>query len=136
MSNEIPLDELYERVALYDLVDSGPSTDDLTTAPTLDQWTAVQDIWGEIMLFGSVRNHPRLGSRSIHTSMLFGLDVQAGWARTYRRWYRVGAQHPGRGQEAFRLPSLITLTDLQDVQAILAAQARATRALVAAARKQ
>jgi len=135
MSSDRPIDDLNERIALYDLVDAGPSIADLTTAPTLDRWTAMQDRLGQIMLFGRVSNHPRLGDRDIHTSMLFGLDVQAGWARTFSRWYRVGAQHSGRGQDAFRLPTLITLTDLRDVQAILAAQARTTRALAAEARK-
>lgn len=136
MSNELPLGELYERVAIYDLVNSGPSTDDLVTAPMLDRWAAMQDRWGEIMLFGRVSGHPILGDRDIHTSMLFGLDAHAGWARTYSRWYRVGAQHLGRGREAFRLPTLITLTELRDVQTILDAQARTTRALAAEARKQ
>lgn len=136
MSNDLPLDELYERVAIYDLVDSGPSPDDLTTAPMLDLWAALQDRSGHVMLFGLVSGHPTLGDRDIHTLMLFGLDAQAGWARTYSRWYQIGEKHPGCGQDAYRRPNLITLTELRDVHAILAAQAKTTRALAAEARKQ
>ncbi|MDT8853446.1 hypothetical protein RNZ50_00035 [Paracoccaceae bacterium Fryx2] len=61
-------------------------------APVLDPWFVVRDPASALCLSGAVSNHPLLSGegRWVATSMLFGLDPQAGHARTYSRWYRLG----------------------------------------------
>jgi len=130
-----PLEDLIAQAEIYDLVDVGPTVPDLAYAPKLDNWVAMQDRVGHIMLFGHVTGHPRLGDRDIHTSQVYGLDAEAGWARTHNRWYRLGTQHPGQGKEAFRLPTLHTLSGSDEIRAVLTADADMVRALMARIRK-
>lgn len=130
-----PLEDLIAQAEIYDLVDVGPTVPDLAYAPTLDNWVAMQDRGGHIMLFGHVTGHPRLGDRDIHISQLYGLNIEAGWARTHNRWYRLGTQHPGQGKEAFRLPTLHTLSGSDEIRAVLSADAGMVRALMARIRK-
>ncbi|MFT3691334.1 MAG: hypothetical protein QM789_21045 [Paenirhodobacter sp.] len=46
---------------------------------------------GRIVLTGRVTGHPNQSNTDIVTSQLFGIDAQAGRARTRNRWYRLGA---------------------------------------------
>lgn len=94
-------------------VKAGPLPEVLEAAPVLDPWLAVWAhhlpvalkaapvpdlgffVWPpsrELSLLGAVSGHPRLPGegRWIVTSMLIGLDLVAGHARTVSRWYRLG----------------------------------------------
>lgn len=44
------------------------------------------------ILLGSGAGHPLLGNKDIHTSQLFFIDSDVGLARTFSRWYRLGAR--------------------------------------------
>lgn len=67
-----------------------PRPMDLSAAPAIDHWS-----YGHIparCIVGSVRGHSILGNRArVHTSQLVLLDPENGWARTWSRYYRLGA---------------------------------------------
>jgi hypothetical protein len=67
-----------------------PRLMNLKSAPVIDQWS-----YGLLLvccLAGSVREHPILGNRTrIQTSQLVLIDPEHGWARTWSRYYRLGA---------------------------------------------
>jgi hypothetical protein len=67
-----------------------PRSADLRAAPTIDQWS-----YGLVparCIVGSVCGHPILGDRArIHTSEIILIDPESGWARTWSRYYRLGA---------------------------------------------
>ncbi|MGQ2908439.1 MAG: DUF6634 family protein [Aliihoeflea sp.] len=68
------------------------------SAPTLDWWSPA--VRPSVCLEGLVSGHPVLvgQDRAIRTSELWHLDQEAGWARTYSRWYRLGQPAPALGQ--------------------------------------
>lgn len=100
--------QLYQRTRagmprLVDLLDhlehistAMPGPDELRDAPILDQWSAGVGTDGCARLFGRVTGHPRLreGAR-IFTSPYCKLDTEAGWARTWSRYYRLGRYDRG-----------------------------------------
>lgn len=67
-----------------------PCPMDLSAAPVIDQWS-----YGLVptrCIVGAVRGHPILGDRArVHTSQLILIDAKSGWARTWSRYYRLGA---------------------------------------------
>ncbi len=69
--------------------DGSPSADDLAAAPILDFWQpALRD--GHA-IFGIVNGHPRIpDDHTALTTDVFALDADAGWARTWSRFYRLG----------------------------------------------
>lgn len=67
-----------------------PSADDLATAPFLDEWFAVGVLTGRPLLVGMATGHPTTGNKEIHTSAVLKIDLEAGYARTQSRWYRLG----------------------------------------------
>jgi hypothetical protein len=78
-----------------DLLESGwtPKEGDIADAPVIGNWIAVSR-GGELALVGVVAGHPRLrGLRRIVTSPLVAIDIDAGWARTEGRFYRLGPQY-------------------------------------------
>ena len=80
--------------------DGGPSPADLRRAPLLDYWSLARR--SEPALIGLVHGHPELGSGGTTlTSLAVVLDADAGWARTWSRYYRLGRPAdltPGRSQ--------------------------------------
>lgn len=69
---------------------AAPTEADLAAAPVLDGWASA--VRGSTCLVGSVQAHPLLGNRrAIFTSQVFALDELNGWARTYSRFYVLGA---------------------------------------------
>jgi hypothetical protein len=92
-------------------------TDELfRDAPVLEKWCAVH-FGGYPHLFGQVSGHPRLGDqRYIATSPYFQIDPSGAWARTWSRFYVLGAYDAGtigrakgrraveEGVELIRLP--------------------------------
>ena len=68
--------------------DGGPSPDDMADAPTITDHVIVG---GRVVpvLFGSVQNHPRLRGHLVRTSEVYAIDNEAGWARTWSRYYRL-----------------------------------------------
>lgn len=75
--------------ALTRIRDGGPTADDLADAPVLDRFVIVPRM--RPSLAGIAAGHPVLsGDRIIRTSELFAIDSDAGWARTYSRFYRLG----------------------------------------------
>jgi hypothetical protein len=74
-----------------------PRSLDLMSAPAIDQWS-----FGLVparCIVGSVRGHPILSNRArVHTSQLVLIDPENGWARTWSRYYRLGApERPATG---------------------------------------
>lgn len=74
-----------------------PRQMDLSAAPAIDQWS-----YGLVparCIVGSVREHPILGNCArVHTSQLVLIDPENGWARTWSRYYRLGApERPATG---------------------------------------
>jgi hypothetical protein len=72
------------------LVGHGRPTDaDLAGAPVIDLWRpAIRQC---STLIGLVTGHPLIGNgRPTLTSHLFAIDAEAGWARTWSRYYRLG----------------------------------------------
>jgi hypothetical protein len=68
----------------------GPTAAELENAPLLDGWSVV--VRPAHCLGGAVRGHPRLGDRPlIATTEVFAIDPVRGWARTYSRFYALGA---------------------------------------------
>ena len=67
-----------------------PSSKDLMDAPIIEQWSL--GLIPASCLVGSVCGHPILGNRArISTSHLVLIDPDHGWARTWSRYYRLGA---------------------------------------------
>ena len=64
-----------------------PSQADLADAPVLDCWRPLISHRGDLILWGMVSGHPRLGNNQITTSQLVAIDAAQGWARTASRWY-------------------------------------------------
>lgn len=117
-------------------VEVGPSASDLTDAPYLDRWIAMQEFTGRIVLFGDVTGHPLLRDTGIVTSQLFGIDAKAGWARTLSRWYRLG-RPLNLDNGAFPCPrGFLPVTDPDVLDAALVAHADEIRRLAAEARDQ
>lgn len=69
---------------------SGPTHEDLATAPTLSPWHPILTLEAEPLLWGHVNGHPILGARWITTARLIALDPNGQWARTFSRWYQLG----------------------------------------------
>lgn len=68
------------------------------SAPILNRWSLA--VRASVCLEGLVSGHPALTGqdRAIRTSELWDLDAEAGWARTYSRWYRLGQRAPAAGR--------------------------------------
>ena len=85
---------------LQRIADGGPSPADLRAAPLLDYWRLAHR--PEPALIGLVHGHPLLrDGRTTLTSLAVVLDADAGWARTWSRYYRLGRPAdltPGRSQ--------------------------------------
>ncbi|WP_306752432.1 DUF6634 family protein [Paracoccus actinidiae] len=88
--------------AAIDEARSGPTPEDLATAPTLSPWHPILTLAAEPLLWGHVNGHPILGARWITTARLIALDPDGQWARTFSRWYRLsrGIGQPAAGPEA------------------------------------
>lgn len=76
--------------AAIDRADLDPNERDLATAPFLDRWEVVRDAFDFTIMLGRVTGHPTLRGPAIRTSPLIRLNAQAGWARTFSRFYRLG----------------------------------------------
>lgn len=70
-------------------VETGLSEADLADAPVLDCWRSLISHCGDLILWGMVSGHPRLGNNQITTSQLVAINAAQGWARTASRWYRL-----------------------------------------------
>jgi hypothetical protein len=85
--------------AVLDRVGIDPTEGALAAAPFLDAWDVVRDAFDYTILYGRVVGHPILKGPAIRTSPLLRLNVTAGWARSYSRFYRLGAQLSEAGSE-------------------------------------
>lgn len=77
-----------------------PTPDDLEHAPLLVGWE--QSTRLASCLVGVAVDHPLLGLQPVTTSQIWaanfaGRDGQHCWARTYSRWYRLGASRKELG---------------------------------------
>ncbi|WP_374379349.1 DUF6634 family protein [Dongia sp.] len=68
-----------------------PTDDDLKDAPLLVGWRESARM--APCLLGTVVEHPLFGTQEITTSQVWSANLPARWARTYSRWYRLGASH-------------------------------------------
>lgn len=66
-----------------------PTAADLSDAPLLIGWRMSTRY--APCLAGMTTDHPLLGMSEIRTSQVWAGDFSARWARTYSRWYRLGA---------------------------------------------
>ena len=80
----------YQMAEILALVEQGPTPDDLDRAPRLSPWAPALALNGVLVVAGHVADHPQLGETWMRSSLLMGLDPSAGWARTWKRWYRLG----------------------------------------------
>jgi hypothetical protein len=66
-----------------------PDVEYLASAPLIDRYA----VWARVSecLAGDVSDHPVLGTRKVVTSQLWAISPELGWARTYSRFYRLGA---------------------------------------------
>jgi hypothetical protein len=68
----------------------GPTPLELASAPVIGRWFLAPRV--EACLIGEISGHPTIGElRPGRTTSLFAIDEEAGWARTWSRWYRLGA---------------------------------------------
>lgn len=88
--------------AVLDRAGIDPTQGELAAAPFLDGWEVVRDAFDYTILYGRVTGHPTLKGPAIRTSPLLRLNLPAGWARTYSRFYRLGAPLAHTGGEARR----------------------------------
>ena len=83
-----------------DLSSVSPTDAILEDAPVLSDWCAVH-LGAYPHLFGQVSGHPRLGDqRYIATSPYFQIDPAGAWARTWSRFYVLGAYDESTVQRA------------------------------------
>lgn len=76
---------------LETLTHGNPDPDELETAPQLDAWCAIHD-FDTVILIGIVTGHPHIRDRGrARTSLLLQIQPELGWARTWNRFYRLGA---------------------------------------------
>lgn len=68
-----------------------PAPEILQAAPLLDEWCAIHDC-DTVILIGIVTGHPHIRNQGrARTSLLCQLHPEEGWARTWNRYYRLGA---------------------------------------------
>lgn len=79
--------ELSRDLALIEKL-RGPGIRDMAEAPLLEDWMIGNRM--ETALIGTVAGHPLLADGPVITSAIHYLDEQAGYARTFSRWYRLG----------------------------------------------
>ncbi|MEH2567457.1 DUF6634 family protein [Bradyrhizobium sp. AZCC 2289] len=81
-----------------------PSAADLKAIPLLDQWSL--GLVSAPCIVGTAVGHPNLGNRArIHTTQMVLMDWESGWARTWSRYYRLGApERPPTGSGSFVTP--------------------------------
>lgn len=94
-----------------------PSQEELDRAPTLHQWCGAR-LGSSIFLLGQVTGHPilRWGARA-HTSVLFQVAPDLGWARTWNRFYCLADQMPEtlfRMQADGKIPPAVELIRFDD----------------------
>lgn len=77
--------------------EAGPSARELENGLELDLWRPQINIFGELVLEGTVRGHPILRDQAIITSPVIALDPDERWARTVTRWYRLRRHDPQKG---------------------------------------
>lgn len=81
--------ERYE--AALRLADETPSAKALAAAPLLENWFFARDALTLAHLSGEPDSHPELGAgKPVLTSPLVAMDLEAGWARSFNRLYRLG----------------------------------------------
>jgi hypothetical protein len=88
-----PDERAREAYRVLDLLSSGytPHESDLAGAPFIENWVMIHVGNGVVVLIGDVTGHPILKSyKPKMTSALLAIDEDAGWARTYSRYYRLG----------------------------------------------
>ncbi len=130
--------------------EAGPSAADIATAPRLELWRPMLSRYGMPILWGRASGHPRLGDDMITTSALIALDAEAGWARTFSRWYQLGTafgqveknlvRDLGKidlavGVIVFDLPGYPPLNDSELLARLLATRIDSIRRLSRAARQ-
>lgn len=69
-----------------------PGETELADAPLLSNWVAEAPFGGNLRLIGMVSGHPSIPDGWCTTSVVRAADVDAGWARTVSRYYRLGPQ--------------------------------------------
>jgi hypothetical protein len=76
------------------LSSASPTPQELNQAPTLHRWCAAR-LGSSPFLLGHVTGHPMLrwGARA-HTSVLFKVAPDLGWARTWNRYYLLSEYTP------------------------------------------
>lgn len=104
---------------------------DMIGAPSLEDYTPVVYTSGRIFMFGDAEGHPLLGTTYISTSDLVWIDVDAGFARTVSRWYKLGTRADSKtGDILFCGRALgCVIADDKSVQRMLDAKAQEFRQL-------
>ena len=75
---------------------AGRAPSDLANAPLLSDWTVATR--PHLVLSGRATDHPLLGNSAIFTSEVHAIDLDAGWVRTWSRFYRLDASLADAGR--------------------------------------
>ncbi len=67
---------------------TGPTADELASAPVLENWHIGE--WRLPNLVGVGSGHPRLPDGRIYTTPVVLIDRSSGWIRSASRWYVIG----------------------------------------------
>ena len=67
-----------------------PGEAELAGAPVLSHWAVQAQPGGTVRLIGVVSGHPSIRDGWCTTSVVLAADINAGWARTVSRYYRLG----------------------------------------------
>jgi hypothetical protein len=74
-----------------------PDAATLAAAPLIEQWSVVHyPGTRDLALQGLVVGHPRLPDGPVTTSPVMAIDLQARWARTHGRFYKLGKHAAGK----------------------------------------
>jgi hypothetical protein len=75
------------------LADNAPATAHLEKAPLVDQWSL--GLVPAPCIVGTMVGHPifRNRTRVLHSHQVVLIDAEAGWARTWSGFYRLGTRH-------------------------------------------
>lgn len=72
---------------------ASPTHAELDSAPVLDQWRYCERTM--VSMVGNLVGHPRLPDGAVHTTEIWAISLEQGWARTLSRYYALGSQRAG-----------------------------------------
>ena len=130
----VPLDRaVLDRILFaINASEAGPTALEIADAPRLVAWSPATTSQGYPVLAGLVSGHPTLGSDIIATSRLIAINPQAGWARTFSRWYALQEMDINRTAVFATAMGVLPASDLAALSSMLSSYIREVRRIEAA----